>query len=159
MYSNNAYRSWYWAGQLSALAASVSVNDSGESRLSLSYPPFLRRGMEPWRRKALIAKLTSLAGCSIQAAREELWPPLAAIHESGDYTDPDDFTISRELRLDGDEHVLLHGLRSNLKSTKAIVERYNTSNREKQLQDAKQEFDEEEQESQPIIDKSQKTLF
>ena len=124
MYSNNAYRSWYWSGQLSALSASVSSINDPSTRFSLSFPPFLRRGMEPWRRKALIGKLTALAGCSIQAAREELWPPLAAIHESGETTNVEDFTISKELNLDGDEHALLHGLRSNLKSTKEIAVSY-----------------------------------
>ena len=61
----------------------------------------------------------------MQAAREELWPPLAAIHESGDLTDQHDFSLSIELGLDGDEHALLHGLNRSLKSTKAIVEKYN----------------------------------
>ncbi len=159
MYSNNAYRSWYWSGQLSALSASVSSKNDPTSRFSLSFPPFLKRGMEPWRRKALIGKLSALSGCSIQAAREELWPPLAAIHESEETTDVDDFTISKELNLDGDEHALLHGLRSNLKSTKEIVERYNASILVKTTDEEDEQMLEPIEESAPQIDKGQKTLF
>ncbi len=159
MYSNNAYRSWYWSGQLSALSASVSSIHEPTARFSLSFPPFLRRGTEPWRRKGLIMKLKDLSGCSIQAAREELWPPLAAIHESGNKMDVDDFTISKELKLDGDEHALLHGLRSNLKSTKEIVKRYNESVEVESEIEEKDEFIEQEEENTPIIDKDQKTLF
>ena len=119
----------------------------------------MRRGTEPWRRKGLIRKLKDLSGCSIQAAREELWPPLAAIHESGNNMDIEDFTISKELKLDGDEHALLHGLRSNLKSTKAIVKRYNESIQVESEIEENDEFFEQEQENTPIIDKDQKTLF
>ena len=125
MYSNLAFRSWYWSGQLSALSASVSSSEFSSERISLSYPEFLRRGNEPSRRKSLIGKLSSLSGSSLQAAREELWPSLAAIHESNEFTNPEDFSLSIEIGLDGDEHVLLHGLNRNLKSTKAIVEKYN----------------------------------
>ena len=159
MYSNNAYRSWYWSGQLSALAASVSSINEPNSRFSLSFPPFLRRGMEPWRRKALIRKLTALSGCSIQAAREELWPPLAAIHESGDITNVEDFVISKELNLDGDEHALLNGLRSNLKSTKEIVKRYNESIIVKSVNEEDEQLLEDNEDNTPTIDKGQKTLF
>jgi hypothetical protein len=124
MYSNHAYRSWYWTSQLATLSASVSSTERNEERISLSYPEFMRRGHEPSRRKSLITKLSELSGSSLQAAREELWPPLAAIHESGDFTDPQDFSLSIELGLDGDEHILLHGLNKSLKSSKEIIEKY-----------------------------------
>ena len=124
MYSNLAFRSWYWTGQLAALSASVTRTEFDE-RISLSYPEFLRRANEPSRRKSLIRKLSDLSGSSLQSAREELWPPLAAIHESNDSINPDDFSLSTEIGLDGDEHALLHGLNRNLKSTKDLVERYN----------------------------------
>jgi len=104
-------------------------------------------------------KLKDLSGCSIQAAREELWPPLAAIHESGNKMDVDDFTISKELKLDGDEHALLHGLRSNLKSTKEIVKRYNESIQVESEIEEKDEIIDHEEENTPMIDKDQKTLF
>ncbi|MBT4059401.1 MAG: AAA family ATPase [Euryarchaeota archaeon] len=157
MYRNNAYRSWYWAGQLSSLSMAISSSSPTPDRISLSYPEFLRRGNEPWRRVSLIGKLSKLSGSSTQAAREELWPPLAAIHEMGDNTDPEDFTISQEIGLDGDEHAMLHGLKSNLKSTKAIVERYNDSTQNEIVEEV--EEPEPEEHVEKTIDKSQRTLF
>ena len=124
-YTNNAYRSWYWAGQLSALSASVTADEIPQGRFSLSYPEFMRRGNEPWRRVTLIEKMAALSGSSKQAAREELWPALAAIHQEAESIDPDDFSISLELGLEAEEHLLLHKLPSNRVSSKKLVERYN----------------------------------
>nr|AIF01074.1 ATPase, AAA family protein (rfcL) [uncultured marine group II/III euryarchaeote KM3_141_C05] len=124
-FTNLAYRSWYWAGQLSALSASVAAEDIPQGRLSLSYPEFMRRGNEPWRRVTLIEKMANLSGSSKQAAREELWPALAAIHEEAETIDPEDFRISLELGLEAEEHLLLHKLPSNRVSSKKLVERYN----------------------------------
>jgi hypothetical protein len=135
----------------------ISSSSPTPDRISLSYPEFLRRGNEPWRRVSLIGKLSKLSGSSTQAAREELWPPLAAIHEMGDNTDPEDFTISQEIGLDGDEHAMLHGLKSNLKSTKAIVERYNDSTQNEIVEEV--EEPEPEEHVEKTIDKSQRTLF
>jgi hypothetical protein len=73
--------------------------------------------------------------------------------------DVEDFTISKELKLDGDEHALLHGLRSNLKSTKLIVERYNKSIPLESEIEVNEQLLEQEQENTPIIDRDQKTLF
>ncbi|MBO57999.1 MAG: hypothetical protein CMA77_03270 [Euryarchaeota archaeon] len=158
MYSNLAYRSWYWTGQLAALSASVTRAVNNE-RISLSYPEFLRRGTEPSRRTSLIRKLSALTGSSMQSAREELWPPLAAIHESNDSINSDDFSLSMEIGLDGDEHVLLHGLKRNLKSTKELIERYNESSLElyeEITQPEPEEIDEHIEEKLP--DKGQKKL-
>lgn len=124
MFRNNAYRSWYWSGHLSALSAALTTEINSTQRISLSYPEFLRRTREPWRRGSLIGKLASLAGASTAATREELWPPLAAIHEGDSGPLADDFTLSMNFELDGDEHALLHGLPRNRKSTKELVERY-----------------------------------
>ena len=75
----------------------------------------------------------------------------------GDNTDPEDFTISQEIGLDGDEHAMLHGLKSNLKSTKAIVERYNDSTQNEIVEEV--EEPEPEEHVEKTIDKSQRTLF
>ncbi|MBS72020.1 MAG: hypothetical protein CMO20_03580 [Thermoplasmata archaeon] len=125
MYSNNAYRSWYWSGQLASLSASISSLEQRQNRYSLSYPEILRRTSEPTRRRSLINKLSNLSGTSMQTTREELWPTLAAIHESDIFTHPNDFTLSLDYGLDGDEHIILHGLKKNLKSTKEIIKKYN----------------------------------
>ena len=95
----------------------------------------------------------------MQSAREELWPPLAAIHESNDSINSDDFSLSMEIGLDGDEHVLLHGLKRNLKSTKELIERYNESSLElyeEITQPEPEEIDENIEEILP--DKGQKKL-
>ncbi|MDP6741445.1 MAG: AAA family ATPase [Candidatus Thalassarchaeaceae archaeon] len=160
MYTNLAYRSWYWTSQLSTLSASVSTSKRHEERISLSYPEFMRRGHEPSRRKSLISKLSELSGSSLQAAREELWPPLAAIHESGELTDPQDFSLSIELGLDGGEHILLHGLNKSLKSTKEIVEKYNetTTSTLAQRNDDEIIHEPEERVEEKLPDEGQKKL-
>ena len=157
-YTNNAYRSWYWAGQLSALSASVASDGPPDGRLSLSYPEFLKRGNEPWRRATLIEKVAALTGSSKQAAREELWPALAAIHEDEGNVDPDDFSISLEFGLDPEEHLLLHRLPGNLVSSKKLVERYN----ERKIENVEPEVVEEPEErveEQPDPKQSRLDLF
>ena len=147
-YTNLAYRSWYWAGQLSALSASVAAEEIPQGRLSLSYPEFMRRGNEPWRRVTLIEKMANLSGSSKQAAREELWPALAAIHEEAETVDPEDFRISLELGLEAEEHLLLHKLPSNRVSSKKLVERYNERRTTKESEELELEDDEKEAKEQ-----------
>lgn len=147
-YTNLAYRSWYWAGQLSALSASVAAEEIPQGRLSLSYPEFMRRGNEPWRRVTLIEKMANLSGSSKQAAREELWPALAAIHEEAETVDPEDFRISLELGLEAEEHLLLHKLPSNRVSSKKLVERYNERRATKESEELELEDDEKEAKEQ-----------
>ena len=147
-YTNLAYRSWYWAGQLSALSASVAAEEIPQGRLSLSYPEFMRRGNEPWRRVTLIEKMANLSGSSKQAAREELWPALAAIHEEAETVDPEDFRISLELGLEAEEHLLLHKLPSNRVSSKKLVERYNERRATKEAEELELEDDEKEAKEQ-----------
>ena len=147
-YTNLAYRSWYWAGQLSALSASVAAEEIPQGRLSLSYPEFMRRGNEPWRRVTLIEKMANLSGSSKQAAREELWPALAAIHEEAETIDPEDFRISLELGLEAEEHLLLHKLPSNRVSSKKLVERYNERRTTKESEELELEDEEKEAKEQ-----------
>lgn len=147
-YTNLAYRSWYWAGQLSSLSASVAAEEIPQGRLSLSYPEFMRRGNEPWRRVTLIEKMANLSGSSKQAAREELWPALAAIHEEAETVDPEDFRISLELGLEAEEHLLLHKLPSNRVSSKKLVERYNERRTTKESEELELEDDEKEAKEQ-----------
>lgn len=157
MYSNMAYRSWYWSGQLAALSMSI-VSTSKPDRISLSYPEFMRAGRETWRRASLIGKLSNLSGSSIQSAREELWPSLAAVHEGENSLNPEDYHLSQSLNLNGDEHALLHRLKANLKSTKALVADYD-SKRPKNGIPQEEVIDEVAEETPKEIDKGQKTLF
>ena len=139
LYENNAFRSWYWAGDIAALSASVVSLAQPEGRISLSFPEFLRRGNEPWRRTGLIGTLAGCSGSSQQAAREELWPHLAAIHDEGDGLDENDFTLNIALGLDADSHLLLHGLPTNRIASKRIAEAY-TEAQENPVDDV-QEFE------------------
>jgi hypothetical protein len=108
----------------------------------------MRRGNEPWRRVTLIEKMANLSGSSKQAAREELWPALAAIHEEAETVDPEDFRISLELGLEAEEHLLLHKLPSNRVSSKKLVERYNERRATKESEELELEDDEKEAKEQ-----------
>ena len=54
---------------------------------------------------------------------------------------------------------ILHGLRSNLKSTKEIVERYNESIIVKSVNEENEQMLEPDEETTQTIEKGQKTLF
>jgi replication factor C large subunit len=148
-FTNRAYRSWYWGSNLSTLAASV-IGDVPQGRLSMSYPGFLRRGNEPWRKSGLIEKLANTCGCSNKAAARELFPPLAALH-SNEITSGDslDFSISMALGFAGDEHVALCGLNSRLKSTQKIIDTY-----DKQVEDEEPKIDFTTNVKDPSVDDS-----
>ena len=125
-FTNRAYRSWYWGSNLSTLAATV-IGKAPPEKLYMSYPGFLRRGNEPWRKKGLVEKLSDTCGCSKKAAQRELFPPLAALHTKGIIdADPEDFTISLAMGFDGDEHVALFGLNSRLISTQKIIAKFDS---------------------------------
>ena len=123
-FTNLAYRSTYWGGNLGSLAASVASQEERSDRFSLQYPDFLRRGSEAWRRSSIVECLASTCGASEVAVREELWPALRAISSDGLDGNPENFDISLALGLSSSDHLALHGLRSNLKSSKALAARY-----------------------------------
>jgi hypothetical protein len=56
--------------------------------------------------------------------REELWPALRAISSDNLEGDPNNFDISLALGLSSSDHLALHGLRADLKKSKALAERY-----------------------------------
>ena len=123
-FTNRAYRSWYWGSCLSSLAASV-IADVDAGRLAISFPGNLLRGREPWRRGGIIEKLADSCGCSRKAARQELYPPLAAVHSPNvESNDTSDFTLSLAYGLDGEEHITLCALKPSSKSSKELVGRY-----------------------------------
>ncbi len=123
-FSNLAYRSTYWGGNLGSLAASVASQEDRSERFSLQFPAFLRRGGEAWRRSSIVECLADTCGASEVAVREELWPALRAISSDSLQGDPENFDISLALGLSSSDHLALHGLRSNLKSSKALAARY-----------------------------------
>ncbi|MDG1525508.1 MAG: AAA family ATPase [Candidatus Thalassarchaeaceae archaeon] len=123
-FSNLAYRSYYWGGNLGSLAASVASLENRPERFALQFPAFLRRGNESWRRSSIVECLAETCGASEIAVREELWPALRAISSDNLEGDPDNFDISLALGLLSSDHLALHGLRANLKKSKALAERY-----------------------------------
>ena len=123
-FSNLAYRSYYWGGNLGSLAASVASNENLPDRLSLQFPTFLKRGNESWRRSSIVECLAGTCGASEMAVREELWPALRAISGEKLGGDSENFDISLAFGLSGSDHLALHGLRANLKTSKALAERY-----------------------------------
>ena len=125
MYQNTAHRSWYWSSQISGLAASVVNQQDLSGKLYPSYPNFLRRGSTQGR-STIINRLTDITGASKSSVREELLPLLISLHsETSEVGNIDDFTISIDLGLTGDEHAALCGLSKSRKSTKELVARYN----------------------------------
>ena len=123
-FSNLAYRSTYWGGNLGSLAASIASEEELSDRFSLQFPSFLRRGGEAWRRSSIVECLAGTCGASEVAVREELWPALRAVSSDKLEGDPENFDISLALGLSSSDHLALHGLRSNLKSSKALAAQY-----------------------------------
>ena len=58
------------------------------------------------------------------AVREELWPALRAISSEKLAGDAENFDVSLAFGLSASDHLALHGLRANLKTSKALAERY-----------------------------------
>ena len=163
MYQNTAHRSWYWSSQISGLAASVVNQQDLTGKLYPSYPNFLRRGSTQGR-STIINRLTDITGASKSSVREELLPLLISLHsETSEVGNIDDFTISIDLGLTGDEHAALCGLPKSRKSTKELVARYNLIESE-QSNINEIAVVEEIQSSEDIIEESkpnkgQRTLF
>ena len=163
MYQNTAHRSWYWSSQISGLAASVVNQQEISGKLFPSYPNFLRRG-STLGRTTIINRLAEITGASKSSVREELLPLLISMHsETSDIGSIDDFRLSIDLGLTGDEHAALCGLLKSRKSTKELVARYNLiESKTKEIEPLKvtQETEvitEEIEDSKP--DKAQRTLF
>tara|TARA_B100000886_G_scaffold71822_1_gene45909 strand:- start:4190 stop:5707 length:1518 start_codon:yes stop_codon:yes gene_type:complete len=125
MYENTAHRSWYWSSQISGLAASVANQQELSGKLYPSYPNFLRRSSTQGR-TTIINRLSEITGASKSSVREELLPLLIALHsETSEVGRIDDFTISIDLGLTGNEHAALCGLPKTRKSTKELISRFN----------------------------------
>ena len=163
MYQNTAHRSWYWSSQISGLAASVVNQQDLTGKLYPSYPNFLRRGSTQGR-STIINRLTDITGASKSSVREELLPLLISLHsETSEVGNIDDFAISIDLGLTGDEHAALCGLPKSRKSTKELVARYNLIESERSNLNEIAVI-EEIQSSEDIIEESkpnkgQRTLF
>lgn len=124
---NRAYRSWYWGGQLGILSA-VSARKEIPQKIRATYPEFLRRNSQVWRRQGIITKLAETSDTSKHAVQRELMPILSAMHTfEHPENDANDFTISLSLGLSGSEHAMLCGLPASRNSTKDLIKRYEAS--------------------------------
>ena len=158
-FDNRAYRSWYWSSHLSALSAGVHPASSPDKRLFLTFPGFLRRGRESWRKSGIVDKIADKANCSKAAARTELYPLVRAAHDSKICSEwPDRFRISLKHGFGADEHVLLTGLNPAATATKEIAERYQAGVVSDAVSDRIPEMIEPEQDDQDPPS-GQKTLF
>lgn len=160
-FTNRAYRSWYWGGQLGILAAVCSRSTALEKPF-ISYPNFLRRGSEVWRRQGIIKLLSQTCGSSDKAAQRELLPLLSAIHAPGHPdNDCDNFSISQALGFSGDEHALICGLAANRNATKLLVKKYNSSisKGEQKLKELVEVEETTEVKEQAVPDSEQAKLF
>ena len=129
---NRAYRSWYWGGQLGLLSA-VCTRIKAPDKVRSTYPDFLRRNNEIWRRNSILKKISETSDTSMNSVQRELMPILSAMYADGKSSiGVEDFTISMALDLTGEEHALLCGLPASRNSTKKLVSRY-----ESQLEERK----------------------
>ena len=90
--------------------------------------PELCQLFEAWSSQARTTIINRLVitGASKSSVREELLPLLISLHnETSEVGNIDDFTISMDVGLTGDEHAALCGLPKSRKSTKELVARYN----------------------------------
>ena len=118
------------SSQISGLAASVVNQQDLPGKLYPSYPNFLRRNSTQGR-STIINQLSEITGAS-KSSLERSYSLLIALHsESSEVGNIDDFTISIDLGLTGNEHAALCGLPKTRKSTKELVMRYTLVESEK----------------------------
>jgi replication factor C large subunit len=151
-YENTAHRSWYWSGQLSGLAASVINKKHFSDKIYPSYPNFLRRNSSNTR-PSIIEQLARAPGISKSTVRDEMLPILTSLLSSSTTVgDPEDFSISLNYGLTGEEHATLAGLTLSRRSTKDLIIQYNKIQMEKSLIEVEEPLIQMEEEEIPVID-------
>ena len=123
-FTNRAYRSWYWCFELLGAAARYPKSIQ---RADVSYPDTLRRGREAWKTGGANNRLAEYVGTSLASSRDSLYPTLLAMHESEIVNDPEDITLSLRIGLEGDDHLALHGIKRSSTQGKRILEKFNES--------------------------------
>ena len=123
-FTNRAFRSWYWGSALPAQAIASGSKAESENEVFVSFPDFLRRGGESWRTGSLISSLSGEFGASRASIREDLWPTLLAIHNSGLGGSENDFSVAKKIGLSAEDHLAMHGIPKSSKSAKEIMESF-----------------------------------
>ena len=157
-YSNRAFRSWYWGSAIPGQAAVAYSPVKGDGNIYISYPDFLRRGGEVWRKGDLIARLAESLGSSKSSIREDLWPNLLAIHDNSLGGSSEDFTVAKRIGLTAEDHLALHGLPKSSRESKSIVESFEKLDAEEPDGEIKKVESEEVVDSLEEVDASQSTL-
>tara|TARA_B110000444_G_scaffold261552_1_gene315158 strand:+ start:3411 stop:4946 length:1536 start_codon:yes stop_codon:yes gene_type:complete len=155
-YDNTAHRSWYWSGQLSGLAASVVNKNPFGGKIYPSYPNFLRINSTNVR-PSIIEQLAKGPGISKSTVRDEMLPILTSLlSPKSTIGDPNDYSISMNYNLSGEEHVTLAGLTLSRRSTKEIIANYNEEKSRKQIISIDEDIEEENLPQIGIIDNGSK---
>ena len=123
-FTNRAYRAWYWCFELLGAAARYPRSIH---RADVSYPDTLRRGREAWKTGGANNRLAEYVGTSLASSRDSLYPTLLAMHENEIVNDPEDITLSLRIGLEGDDHLALHGIKRSSTQGKRILEKFNES--------------------------------
>lgn len=125
---NRAFRSWYWGTALQAYAAVAYSPKTSEDEVFVSFPDFLRRGGETWRISDLVGKISTSLGMSKSSVREDLLPILLAIHDPQLGGAEYEFSVSKRIGLEAEDHLAIYGIPRASKKGKEIFEAFNDGN-------------------------------
>ncbi len=125
MYENNAYKSWYWGSNISALSSGIIGDINQRTKIFLQYPDFLRKSNESWKKSELISKISKGLSINNSSAKTDFYPLLIAFHNKEIDEDwVSNFDISYRHGLEFTEHALISNLSASHKSTKKLSEQF-----------------------------------
>ncbi|CAI8247718.1 MAG: Lon protease [Methanobacteriota archaeon] len=125
MYENNAYKSWYWGSNISALSSGIIGEINQRTKIFLQYPDFLRKNNESWKKSELVNKISKGLGVNKSSAKIEFYPLLLAFHNKEINEDwISNFNISYRHGLEFSEHALISNLVASHKITKKLGENF-----------------------------------
>ncbi|HJM44496.1 MAG TPA: AAA family ATPase [Candidatus Poseidoniaceae archaeon] len=157
MYENNAYKSWYWGSNISALSSGLIGKINPKTKMFLQYPDFLRKNNESWKKNGLLNKISKGLSINHASAKNEFYPLLSAFHNKEINEEwASEFIISYRHGLDFSEHAFLSNLNLSHASTKKLDETFSKKIIVKEI--VIKEF-EEENDSKEDLPGGQSTLF
>ena len=158
MYENNAYKSWYWGSNISALSSGIIGEINQRTKIFLQYPDFLRKNNESWKKGELVNKISKGLGVNKSSAKMEFYPLLLAFHNKEINEDwISNFNISYRHGLEFSEHALISNLVASHKITKKLGEE--VLKKELEIKKEMDHIIEDENEEVNDIPDGQSTLF
>ena len=153
MYENNAYRSWYWSSNISALSTGLIGNISPQKKIFLNYPDFLRRVNDSKIKNDIIKKISLLFDINTNSSKNEFYPLILGF-QSNEINEKwsSDFTISKKHGLSFSEHAKMTGINLTSKYSKTLNEKYTENYNDSEIK--KEEFENEDKKPS-----GQSTLF